>query len=409
MTHARVFAAALACALPMVFGSACASTLTVTSLGDTASTPGDGTLRGEILASNAGDTIVFAPSLNGPINLTDTLPIEHSLTIQGPGAGIIALDGGASFEVLVIESGTLTLSGVTIANGGGTAQGGGISVDSNTALIVSDTTFNGNSADMRGGAIFVSGLASLTVDSSTFTGNLAGNIGGAIHNGGTAMVTRSTFIDNSASIGGGGAISTNGQMTAVDDTFVGNATSSDGGAISDLASITVINSTFSTNMAARGGAISVTDKSLTLYNSVFAGNGGTSSGGALFLQTPITAGNNVFFGNLGDGTEDDQAGYGSSGFVLAAANPLAPLANNGGPTQTQLPGGAAVCAGSAALLPVGLRTDQRGLPRISGSCVDAGSVQVTQAAVPALTPGWLVGLGFVLAMLGIRRLRQPAP
>jgi hypothetical protein len=68
-------------------------------------------------------------------------------------------------------------------------------------------------------------------------------------------------------------------------------------------------------------------------------------------------------------------------FVGANAS-LAPLANYGGPTQTQppLPGSPAICEGLIADIPAGVTTDQRGLSRTTtyGSnppCVDSGSVQ----------------------------------
>jgi hypothetical protein len=60
------------------------STLTVTNKMDS----GRGSLRAEITAANSGDTVVFAPSLNGQtITLASgELSIAKGLTIQRPGA-----------------------------------------------------------------------------------------------------------------------------------------------------------------------------------------------------------------------------------------------------------------------------------------------------------------------------------
>src|SRR5271166_4414107 len=56
------------------------STLTVTNNGDT---PFGSSLRAEIAAAHAGDTIVFAPSLDGQtIQLGSQLMITKSLNIQ---------------------------------------------------------------------------------------------------------------------------------------------------------------------------------------------------------------------------------------------------------------------------------------------------------------------------------------
>ena len=80
-----------------------AATDVVTNLSDSG-VSGDGSLRGEILAAAAGDTIVFAPGLTGTITLlTGTASLKFSgncgliiaknLTISGPGASILAVSG----------------------------------------------------------------------------------------------------------------------------------------------------------------------------------------------------------------------------------------------------------------------------------------------------------------------------
>ena len=57
---------------------------------------------------------------------------------------------------------------------------------------------------------------------------------------------------------------------------------------------------------------------------------------------------------------------------------LGPLADNGGPTLTvlPLPGSRAINHGSVSVVPAGITTDQRGLPRISRGAVDIEAVEV---------------------------------
>jgi hypothetical protein len=64
------------------------STLTVLNSLDS----GAGSLRDTIKHADSGDTILFAPSLNGQtITLTsDELAISKSLDIEGPGASLLA-------------------------------------------------------------------------------------------------------------------------------------------------------------------------------------------------------------------------------------------------------------------------------------------------------------------------------
>src|ERR1700759_3548709 len=93
---------------------------TVTTTADS----GAGSLRDAINASVAGDTINFAPSLNGQtITLTGgALTIDHTLTISGPGAGNLTIDGNAPIDtnsvfdisIVPVGSSSVTISGLKI-------------------------------------------------------------------------------------------------------------------------------------------------------------------------------------------------------------------------------------------------------------------------------------------------------
>ena len=103
------------------------STLTVTTTADS----GPGSLRAEIAAAASGDTIVFAPSLDGQtITLTSgELLLNQNLTIQGPGAAQLAISGNQLSRVFEVAANMqVTLAGLTILNGnvGVEVAGGGI-------------------------------------------------------------------------------------------------------------------------------------------------------------------------------------------------------------------------------------------------------------------------------------------
>src|SRR5947207_503436 len=93
------------------------STLTVTSVLDDGST---GTLRAVLSTAAQGDVITFAPTLNGQtITLTQgQLTIAQDLTIQGPGAGLLAVSGNNASRVFNIEAGpkvlNVAISGLTV-------------------------------------------------------------------------------------------------------------------------------------------------------------------------------------------------------------------------------------------------------------------------------------------------------
>src|SRR6516225_4543869 len=79
------------------------STLTVTSIAD----KGVGSLRADIAAAQSGDSIVFAPNLDGQtITLKSELLLDKNLTITGPGAGQLTVSGNNSSRVFEAASGT---------------------------------------------------------------------------------------------------------------------------------------------------------------------------------------------------------------------------------------------------------------------------------------------------------------
>ncbi len=382
-------------------------TYTVNQLSDTGAGSGtSGDLRYCVTQAdnNSGSTIQF--SVSGTIALTSDLPqLTANMTIEGPGASNLTVQGTSYSRVFYDSGATVTISGLTIANG--TVTGGGLGggiLNWNGTLTVTDCTFTGDSAN-TGGAIDNNGT--MTVSGSTFSSNNAAG-GGAIFNTGTATVTDSTFSNDQASYGGG-AITNEIQLTVTGCTFNGNTVSSiaRGGAVYNyFATATISNSTFVNNSAGLGGGLddyysssapgashafaTLTDVTmtgssgggidnendlngdLTLVNSLIAGNSG---GDVIGLINPYNSTYNL----IGDGSQMYGISNGSNGNqVGTSSNPinamLGTLAGNGGPTQTValLTGSPALDAGSGAAT---TDTDQRGVPR--GTVLDIGAYQAT--------------------------------
>ncbi len=303
---------------------------------------GPGSLRDTISSASAGDTIAFASGVTGTITLTsDWLDITQNLDFEGPGAGVLTISGGDTdlLEAFRVEKGvTATITGLSIADssfGGMTNYG---------TLAITNSTISGNSLD---GGIFNEGT--LTVTDCTISGNSSG-YGGGIRNDGTLTLTDSTLSGNTASYGGG--IFNNGAMTLKNCTISGNAAGVGGGGIdnnSDNGTTTPANTTLANTIVAINTAPTQAD----IYGSV------TSKG----------------YNLIGNSS-------GVSGFVatdLLNVKPLlGPLQNNGGPTETMalLPGSPAIAAGSVALIPPGITTDQRGAERTANDTVDIGAFEV---------------------------------
>ena len=212
--------------------------ITVTNLDDS----GPGSLRDAIEQSARNPlnpvTIDFAAELRGTIPLESTLNLcdAQDVSIEGPGAGRIALSGQKKvgiFRACNLRGGEpgadikVTISGLTIENGSG-QWGGGISTSAR--MTVRDSTFLGNKASDEGGAI-ADYAGTLHVINCTFSGNTAGRQGGALYkNSGTVAIANSTFSGNMAPQGGA-IYNFSYRFTVVNSTIAGNTASEGGGGI----------------------------------------------------------------------------------------------------------------------------------------------------------------------------------
>src|SRR5439155_895339 len=210
--RAAVLAFFVAGATLLSTSAASADTITVINTNDS----GPGSLRQALLDANDGDRINFDSSLNGQrILLTSgQLNVDKDVTISGPGAKNLAVDGNAQSSVFYVNPGkTVTIDGLTVANGHTFFGGGGIYNDA-AALTVTNCVLSGNSTDFYGGGIdndAYNGGATLTITNSTVSGNSAGEGGGVSNEArnasiATLTITNSTLSGNSAGYHGGGIL-----------------------------------------------------------------------------------------------------------------------------------------------------------------------------------------------------------
>jgi hypothetical protein len=233
---------------------------------------GAGSLRAAISAANASpgaDLIVFAPTAYGTITLTSgQLSITDALTIDGPGAGKLAVSGNDASRVFEVNSGiSAALDGLTITRGRAVGLPG------------------------TGGGIFNAGILTLSqvVLSDNQAVALSGGtaFGGGIRNTGTLTVSHSTFVHNQ-SLGGagspgapggpghGGAISSTGTLSAPTTAVISHSTFLDNQAIGGAAGAGA-----SFTRGGTGGAIMNDGGTLTVSHSMFRENqatGGTGGG-----------------------------------------------------------------------------------------------------------------------------------
>jgi predicted outer membrane repeat protein len=219
------------------------------------------------------------------------LAITNPVTITGPGANNLTVDGSGLDRVFVVGqiftqdlSLNVSISGLTVSGG---SQDFGAGLLNFGTLTVSAVTFSGNAAGSTGGG-GIYNVGSLTVRNSTFTNNSVTNLGagaGILNNSaGTLIVTGCTFTDNKATAGSsGGGISNSGTASVSGSTFDHNTVDSNGAGIhnSGTGNLTVTNCTFTNGSAVSDGGGIDNDGTLTLTGSTFADNVCGSEGGAL--------------------------------------------------------------------------------------------------------------------------------
>src|SRR4051812_44391293 len=201
----------------LFFGSVTAfraDIVTVTNTNDS----GLGSLRDALAIANDGDTVDFA--VTGTITLTSgRLMVDKSITISGPGAESLAVDGNAQDSIFYITSGvTVTISSLTITNGNSRFDGGGIY--NQAATVTLDNCIISNNSAQYGGGIYNQAAiddATLTVNNCVLIGNSVSAEGGGIYNFGyeaaTVTVYATSFSQNSAGFSGGGVRNTGSNVT----------------------------------------------------------------------------------------------------------------------------------------------------------------------------------------------------
>lgn len=257
---------------------------------------GDGSLRQAILDANSpahpgADVIRFANGLSGTIPLTTgQLSITDALTINGPGAALLAVSGSGQSRVFAVGAGTpVAIADLTIADGMAVGDGGGI-LNTGGTLTLDRVVLSDNhagptpgGANGRGGAVANLSGATLTVTDCLFTGNevrgadfgptgpqAVASGAGILNLGSSLTVSHSWFIDNQAIGGAGGGRAQGGGINNAD------------------------------------GATALVTESAFLGNRAIAGNGGTGLGlgraGALFNDNAqLTVANSTIVGNLAQG------------------------------------------------------------------------------------------------------------
>src|SRR5690625_3964114 len=366
-----------------------------------------------------------------------------------------------------------TITGNSAANaGGGVYSGGG-------DLTIFDSVITDNSADGRGGGVYAIGYgsgASAHIERTVVSGNDGDDAGGlSIRGFETASLIDSQVSDNTTAYYFHGGVEffiegDNAQLTISGSTLSGNSAANGAGAgfaaitrYTGSGQTTIRNTTISGNSGGDLGGLEIAmygsgNEAVFIDGVTVTDNDGDDIGGlGLFSYLGGSAGfeirNSIIAGNTSSGGDADLgmshgsvdvdvnytllgASPSSPDFILDAVSQalvgedpvLGPLADNGGPTPTHLPGDSGA---GVNVIPSGTSgcgddfdIDQRGDPRLEpgGSDCDLGSVETHDngggdhdpypepraVPVPVNQPLALGLLAFgagLLGLLGLRRRR----
>jgi predicted outer membrane repeat protein len=299
-------------------GARPSTTITVNNINDS----GPGSLRQAVLDANAtpGADVIQITAVGVIHLLSPLLVIGEETTIQGPGAGQLAVDGSDSFRVLESTAVPLTIADLTIQNGRPpSGEGGG--VRSLGTLTLNNVAVLSNTSQVGGGGVYAAGQAQIV--NGRFENNRSvGSLGGGLLVTNRAFITGTQFISNTSAAQGGGAVVytysslwatrfernrsrfanggglyASGVVTLTETTLISNTAFNDGGGMLAFGQANVYRSQFINNQCADQGGAMYVGSFLTVRQSAFVGNQG-GRGGAIFhnaltgsLENTLLAGN----------------------------------------------------------------------------------------------------------------------
>jgi len=376
---------------------------------------GTGSLRAALTQANAtaGADVIDATGVTGTISLLTALPnVGDDTTINGPGAANLTVRRDAAaptFRIFtVLRAGAnkinVTFNGLTVSNGNAT-NGGGIQTSSEH-VVINGCVISNNVSPGVGGGLSSRSDTDLTVINSTISGNSAGNNGGGFYagyNGQFALINSTVSGNQSAGIGAGlyfyGGTGGFQNWVVKNSTISGNVSTGAAptfGAGIGMAGgknvLTVQNSTITKNQSTYGAGIFAdnANDTTTLQSTVVSGNLAASPTD-IYSHGPVSAQNSA----IGDSNGFALTDLGGNLPAGAALN-LGPLQNNGGPTQSHLPGAGSplIDAGFNAVVQ---GVDQRGFQRTAGTQVDIGAVESGSSLPAANIPPATTAVGVTAA------------
>lgn len=330
---------------------------------------GDSGLGGDPINTNNRGTVTFTNCTitnnkadfgeGGGLNLYSDIHNVNltNCTITG-NSGVNVSSNGGGLNIRHSYGGTVTISGGNFSNNTTGGIAGGVCIEGNQHVTMSNATVDGNTSTnalSRAGGMSVTCLgaanftANINITNVTISNNHADN--GASEGGGLyfntaygATFTNCSIISNTAKTGAGiqnGGVTNSSIILAISGgSITNNTAATDGGGVSQIGTLTtttVTNCSITGNTAANnGGGVYQTNGTITLdgvtisNNTADFGNNGTGDGGGIYhnggvlnLNNTITIGSSGLANNAVNG-----GGIANISGNLSKTSGLMTVANN---------------------------------------------------------------------------------
>ncbi len=302
--------------------------------------------------------------------LNDSTVTNCSATgARATGGAIYSYYGAVTVTNSTISGNTVTAS-TTSASTAKSAQAAAGGVYSYAALTVTGSTISDNSA-----VVGTIANPAVTTSAHSFGGGISISRGQYFYSPANDDISNSTISGNSAEFAGG--VYAAGEFTLTNTTVSGNTASINGGGLRALYTGTLYlqNSTIAFNTGGSGGGVVLPLYGTATFNSLIVSNNVSTYAG---YSGDVDAFNTITVAGANNLVMDSDATTVTFASAPITSDPLlAPLANNGGPTQTHAlkKGSPAIDTGNNV---AALATDQRGVgfPRTIGPATDIGAFEL---------------------------------
>lgn len=246
---------------------------------------GPGSLFYSVANAIDKDTITFVLPYPNTIFVDSSgeFYISKKITILGPGAGNLAIDGAGLQKIFTVAADSVTISDLTIQNGYFYQYAGGISILPNARLTLNNCVVKGNKSQTGEGGGISNNQGNVILNNCIISGNTTNlKPGGGINSVGGSLTLSACFVTNNSSNFTAGIYCITGDILITNSTISGNISVNEVGGINLINATATINDCMITQNTGTTGGIELSGTVLTIENSTVSSNTGNAYSGGIY-------------------------------------------------------------------------------------------------------------------------------